>query len=533
VLGDLSHEHVAVFAHENTPGHGRHGTSGRLTSPVIPTRLSIITPVFDPPLGAFMACAESVLGQTYPHWQWCLVDDCSTRPEVLDALQQLAERDPRVLVYRRPQNGGIVAASNDAIERADGDFIALLDHDDAIVPTALEQVVRALDSEVGAEVDYLYTDEAHVLADGRESAHFLKPDWSPERFRSSMYTCHLSVLRRSLVDEIGGFRAGFDGSQDHDLMLRATELIAERGRRVLHLPVLTYHWRNISSSVSRAVGSLSGAVENGRRAVQEQCDRTGIRAVVQHSTVAGTYRVVRTAPAATRVTVVVPTHLGDTAHRPFRLAVAPTMRSISAAADAFGAHLEVRLVVARPATAVRPLVELLDDVLTADWHVVTVPGPWSLAAAVARAITAYPADVVVTVAPGLVPRSDTTPDWLGAMVGLALSTGGGMVGAMIADRHDTVLHAGWDIPNYRWYELEGLSVGSTTSGNDLLIERECTQVSLAAAAFTQAHWREFGHHASGGWHDAGRRLSQALVDRGARTLWTPHARFDRDIAIEF
>jgi hypothetical protein len=118
------------------------------------------------------------------------------------------------------------------------------------------------------------------------------------------------------------------------------------------------------------------------------------------------------------------------------------------------------------------------------------------------------------------------------MVGLAMSSGAGMVGAMIADRHDRVLHAGWDIPNYRWYELEGLSVGSTTSGNDLLIQRECTQVTLAAAALTQAHWREFGHHASGGWNNAGRRLSQALVDRGARTLWTPHARFDRAVAID-
>ena len=111
---------------------------------------------------------------------------------------------------------------------ADGDFIALLDHDDAIVPTALADVVAALDGPAGTDVDYLYTDEAHVLADGRESAHFLKPDWSPERFRSSMYTCHLSVLRRSVVDDIGGFREGFDGSQDHDLILRATEHIAAR-----------------------------------------------------------------------------------------------------------------------------------------------------------------------------------------------------------------------------------------------------------------------------------------------------------------
>ncbi|MCU1361236.1 MAG: putative glycosyltransferase, partial [Ilumatobacteraceae bacterium] len=378
--------------------------------------------MFDPPLGAFLACAESVIGQTYPHWQWCLVDDCSTRPEVLDALRDLAARDDRIVVHRREQNGGIVAASNDALELADGDFIALLDHDDAIVPTALEQVVAALDGAAGSDVDYLYTDEAHVLADGRESAHFLKPDWSPERFRSSMYTCHLSVLRRSVVDEIGRFREGFDGSQDHDLILRATEHIAAQGRRVLHLPTLTYHWRNISSSVSRAVSSLSRAVENGRRAVQEQCDRTGIDAAVQHSTVAGTYRVVRNPPAGTKVTVVVPTRLDESQMRPFRLAVAPTLRALRDTQRHVADRLDVQLVVSRPEHAVPALVGLLDDELTPEWHVATVPGPWSIANAIGRAITLYPADVIVVVAPGLVPRDDTTPDWLGAMVGLAMSS---------------------------------------------------------------------------------------------------------------
>ncbi|MGE3588904.1 MAG: glycosyltransferase [Ilumatobacteraceae bacterium] len=506
-----------------------HGTSGRLASSVISTRLSIITPVFDPPLGAFLACAESVLGQTHPDWQWCLVDDCSTRAEVRDALHDLATRDPRISVRWRDENGGIVAASNDALDLADGDFVVLLDHDDALVPTALADVVAALDGPAGGDVDYLYTDEAHVLADGRESAHFLKPDWSPERFRSSMYTCHLSVLRRAVVDEVGGFRTGFDGSQDHDLILRVTEHIAAHGRRVAHVPVLAYHWRNISSSVSRAVSTLSRAVENGRRAVQEQCDRLGIDATVEHGTVAGCYRVVRRPPAGTSVTIVVPTRLDESAQRPFALAAAPTLRAIAAGPEAAGLH--VRLVVARPEGALAELTQLLDDELTPEWHVATVAADWSIAHAVDRALTLYPADVAVVVAPGLVPRIDQTPDWLEAMVGLATSAGAGMAGAMIADRFDTVLHAGWDVPNYRWYELTGRKVGSTTSGNDLLIERECTQVSLAAAALTMAHWREFGHHASGGFDDAGRRLSQALLDHGARTLWTPYARFDRAVAI--
>jgi hypothetical protein len=107
-----------------------------------------------------------------------------------------------------------------------------------------------------------------------------------------------------------------------------------------------------------------------------------------------------------------------------------------------------------------------------------------------------------------------------------------MAGAMIADRHDVVHHAGWDVPNYRWYDLEGLRVGSTTSGNDLLIERECSHVSLAAAAVTYANWHEFRASATGGWHGAGRTISQAMLDAGARNLWTPYARFDRTVTVD-
>jgi len=479
--------------------------------------------VYDPPLGAFLACVDAMLAQSYRDWEWCLVDDCSTRPEVHRALDDAAARDPRIRVHRRSVNGGIVAASNDALELAQGEFVVLLDHDDSIVPDGLSAVMTVLDGPAGADIDYVYTDEAHTLADGREAAHFLKPDWSPERFRSSMYTCHLSVLRREVVERIGRFRVGFDGSQDHDLILRATEDIAAHGRRVVHVPVLAYHWRNISSSVSRAVGTLSGAVANGRRAVAEQCDRLGIDAEVVHGPVAGCYRLVRRTPAGTTATVVIASRLEGAAERPYRLAVAATLRALGP---------DVRVVVAHPAEARPELVALLDEVLPASSDRVPVAGDWSVAAALDRAFLLHPADVLVSIAPGLVPRADLTPDWLDTLVGLAVQPGVGLVGSLIADRHDTVLHAGWDVPNYRWYELEGLRVGTTTSGNDLLIERECSHVTLAAAAVTASQWRECRHLAGGLWDDAGRALSTALAARGARTLWTPYARFDEAVAID-
>ncbi|MGZ7011027.1 MAG: glycosyltransferase family 2 protein, partial [Ilumatobacteraceae bacterium] len=381
MLGDLSHEDVAAPAHEHS-AHRPPQYQWSLASTTISPRFSIITPVYDPPLGAFLACVDSVRSQTFSDWEWCVVDDCSTRPEVVDALRSLEQTDPRIRVVHRSVNGGIVAASNDALAMATGEFVALLDHDDRLVPSALERMASAIDSTI--DVDYVYSDEAHVLADGRESAHFLKPDWSPERFRSSMYTCHLSVLRRELVTEVGGFRTGFDGSQDHDLVLRTTELIAARGRRVVHVPFLSYHWRNISSSVSRATSTLNGAVARGRQAVQEQCDRLGYAATVIHGPVEGTYRLLRDLPATTTITVVVPTRAEGAASRPYRLAAAATIDALRTT------HPTTRLVVAYPASLPPELVALLDESAGDRWEMLPVPGDWSIAAALDRAFNAYP-----------------------------------------------------------------------------------------------------------------------------------------------
>lgn len=463
-------------------------------------------------------------------WEWCIVDDCSTQPAAVELVQYAADLDHRIKFHRRSANGGIVAASNDALSMASGEFVCFLDHDDRLLPEALERMASAI--EATADVDYLYSDETHVFADGREAAHFPKPDWCPERFRASMYTCHLSLLRRDVVTDIGGFRAGYDGSQDHDLILRATELISARGRHIVHVPRVLYHWRHVSSSVSRETTTLTRAVANGRQAVEDQCVRLGIDADVVHGPFAGTYRLVRKLPPSARATVVVPVRHHDTDHQ--ARAAAATVNGLATT------HAATQLVFAYPKSLPTDVVAHLDETAAQHaephvWEPVRIAGPWSLAAALDQAFTAYPGDVLVCLAPGLAPRSDLTPDWLQTMIGLALNPGVGLVGALIATPDDAVVHGGWDDPHYRLYSLEGLPVGVATAGNDLLIERECTHVSLAAAAISAAHWREFRHAAAvseflgGGarsFDAAGRSLSTALVASGARTLWTPYARFD-------
>ncbi len=264
-------------------------------------RFSLVTPVYDPPADVLRATIDSVRIQTFTDWQLILVDDCSPSSHVRPILREAAAADSRIIVVERSTNGGIVAASNDGLDRATGEFVALLDHDDTIERRALEVV--DLYAQQNPEMDYCYSDEDHHTVDGRYVNPFYKPDWSPERLRAQNYCCHFSVFRASLLAEVGGFRPGFDGSQDYDLILRATE----RARQIVHIPFVLYHWRQLPTSVAGDPNAKPYAYEAGRRAVQEHCDRLGIAATVEEDAIRGTYRVRRHVQGDPLISVIIPT----------------------------------------------------------------------------------------------------------------------------------------------------------------------------------------------------------------------------------
>jgi GT2 family glycosyltransferase len=266
-------------------------------------RFSILTPVYETPGDVLWEMLESVRRQSFADWELCLVDDASPSARVRTTLDQVAAEEPRIRVAHRPENGGIVAASNDALALAQGEFVALLDHDDKLHPDALRLVDEAIGSDL--EVDYVYTDEDKIEERGRHLSPFLKPDWSPERMRTQMYTCHLSVLRRVLVEAVGGFDAGFEGAQDWDLVLRATE----RARKVLHVPRVLYHWRSIATSAAAGEAVKPWAFEAGKRAVQAHCDRIGLEATVERDfDDQGIYRLNPRASREPSVSIVIPTN---------------------------------------------------------------------------------------------------------------------------------------------------------------------------------------------------------------------------------
>ena len=199
--------------------------------------VSIITPVYNTDASFLEEAIQSVIAQIYPHWQLCLADDASTDSYVREILERYSDQDSRIQVIYREQNGHISAASNSALEIASGEFIALLDHDDLLAPDALYRVVELLNQNPSA--DMIYSDEDKVDENYYLSNPFFKPDWCPDSFLSKMYTCHLGVYRHSVVKEIGGFREGYEGSQDYDLVLR----FSEKTSQILHLPKILYHWR--------------------------------------------------------------------------------------------------------------------------------------------------------------------------------------------------------------------------------------------------------------------------------------------------
>jgi GT2 family glycosyltransferase len=228
--------------------------------------VSIITPVFNTPVRWLRECVESVLAQTYDKWELILIDDHSTESETLRSLAELAASDPRIILAKDEKRRGISAASNRGLALAQGDWVAFLDHDDLIEPDALFQNVKWL--QVHPNADLIYSDEDKLTEQGFDSPIF-KPDWSPDYFLSCNYVCHLTLIRRELVKQVGGFRSEFDGAQDYDLFLRVTE----QTDRIAHIPRVLYHWRRTLTSTADSIRGKPKMLDAGRQALEAHLER--------------------------------------------------------------------------------------------------------------------------------------------------------------------------------------------------------------------------------------------------------------------
>lgn len=239
--------------------------------------ISVVLPVYNVDEKWLRRCIGSVEKQLYENWELCIADDCSPKPHIRRILAEYANKDARIRVVFRPENGHISAASNSALELATGEFTVLLDHDDELAEDALFYVVRELNE--FPDTSLIYSDEDLIDEKGRRFGPKFKPDWSRDHFYSGNITTHLSAYRTEILRKIGGFTVGLEGSQDYDLTLRVIEQIDEK--QIRHIPRILYHWRVLRGSVAYGGDEKPYAHDAARRAIGAHLARTGKQARVE------------------------------------------------------------------------------------------------------------------------------------------------------------------------------------------------------------------------------------------------------------
>lgn len=239
-------------------------------------KISVVMPVYNAPLHFLKEAIESVQAQIYPNWELCIADDASTDNKIKPLLEAFAKSDKRIKVVYRAENGHISAASNSALELASGEFVALLDNDDLLPQHALYHVAKAIIA--NPEAALIYSDEDKITVTGERYDPYFKCELNYELLLAQNMVCHLGVYRRDILDRISGFRVGFEGAQDYDLVWRFLENI--KTDQVVHLPKILYHWRAIPGSTALDSGEKNYAADAARKAISEHLGRTSRSGVV-------------------------------------------------------------------------------------------------------------------------------------------------------------------------------------------------------------------------------------------------------------
>jgi GT2 family glycosyltransferase len=439
--------------------------------PLRPT-FSVLMPVYETPEKYLREAIESVIAQVYPDWELCIADDASKEPHVRAILEEYAEYDARIKVVFREKNGHIAATSNSAFALATGEFVALLDHDDVLSPDALFENALAVNRQ--PDIDVIYSDEDKIDEEGQRSLPYFKPDWAPDSLLSRNYISHLGVYRRSLVEEVGRFRLGFEGSQDYDLLLRVTE----RTERVAHIPRVLYHWRVHSGSTAATRDQKGYALDAGLLALQEALGRRSEPGHIVHDEVrSGLYTVRYEIRRPGKVSVIIPTrdHGED---------VDLCLRTLFECST----YKDIEIVLLDNGSRDAESLKIFDQWVQREpdrVKVVRYDVPFNFSAINNYAASQSTGEYLLFL------NNDTeiiTPDWIEAMVEQAQRPAIGAVGAKLLYPDNTVQHAGVivglggvaghshkyfaaDAPGY-FYTLQTVNNFSAVTGACFMIRRE-------------------------------------------------------------
>lgn len=478
----------------------------------LPSRplISVVMPVYNVDEQWLVEAIESVRGQLYEHWELCIADDCSPKRHIRKVLTRFAKLDSRIKVVFRETNGHISAASNSALALATGEFVALLDHDDVLPEHALYCVAEELAAHPDA--DLMYSDEDKIDIEGVRSDPHFKPDWSPELFYSYNFVSHLGVYRRSVLTEIGGFREGFEGSQDYDLALRVIERVP--ASHIRHIPRVLYHWRIIPGSVALHGEEKNYAHLAARRALAEHFQRRG-----------ETVEVTKSVGSFHRVTFHVP------APRPLVSVIIGTRDQVKLLAQAVDGILRetdyrnVEILIVNNQSR-EPDTYAYFDLLKKEpkVRVLDYDAPFNFSAINNMAAGEARGDVFLLL------NNDIKiihPEWLGEMVSHAIRPGVGAVGAKLYYANETLQHAGVVLGiggvaghAFRFWDRNRLGYFSRTH-----VLQNFAAVTGACLAVRREVFEEVGGLSAKELPIAFNDVDFCLkiLERGYRMVWTPFA----------
>ena len=511
--------------------------------------ISVLMPVYNTPEKWLVAAIESVRRQLYDNWELCIADDASKLPHVRKVLERYQRKDQRIKVAFRETNGHISAASNSALALAHGEFIALLDHDDEIRPHALACVALELDAHPNA--DLVYSDEDKIDENGHRYDHYFKPDWNPDLFLVQNYVSHLGVYRTLLVREVGGFRVGYEGSQDWDLAMRVVERTAPD--RIRHIPKILYHWRSVPGSTAMLIGAKSYATQAAEKVISEHFVRAGVDAKIT-PTKGSYWRVHYPIPEpAPKVTLIMPTRnrlnvlkpcvesiLAKTTYPNFEILIVDNdsddpetiayLRELACRAGSpdpavcAGDGDSIARVAGSGDPALHPRSRLPAGSPNASVRVVRFPGEFNFSAINNFGVAQTAAPVIALVNNDLEVMHG---DWLDEMVSHALRPEIGCVGAKLYYPDDRIQHAGviLGIGGVAAHAWQTHPRGAAGQAHRNLLQQNMSAVTAACLVIRREIYEQVGGLESDQLKVAFNDVDFCLKVRAAgyRNLWTPYA----------
>jgi glycosyltransferase involved in cell wall biosynthesis len=508
IYGQRSAAELARQRREALSWEGGAGKAGSEFSPVF----SVIMPIYRTPLEYLQLAVKSVLEQTYPHWQLCICDDASGDAEITEYLSGLANDDKRIRFLAHDTNQHISAASNTAIGLATGDYVAFLDHDDALTPDALFEMASAI--RLNPKLSLIYSDEDIISADGEPINPHFKPDWNYDLVCAVNYVCHLLVIRRDLIARCGGLRKGYEGAQDFDLILRASEQISRD--KIAHIPRVLYHWRAIAGSTAWNVNSKPYATEAGLLALEDHISRCQIPATASAADLPTTYRLKYHVPVpCPSVSILIPTY--------------NNLRVLKNCVDTLLARTMYptwELLIVDNRSDDPDALQYLEEIASGKVRVIQYPHAFNYSAINNFAVAHCASDIVVLL------NNDTEichHDWLDEMVAQAMRPGIGAVGAKLFYANDYIQHAGVLLgmghDRVAGHAFKGFHKDELGSLARTRLTQEYSAVTAAGLAITRDKYLEVGgldeENLAVAFNDVDFCLR--LMEAGYVNIWTPYA----------